>query len=192
MSNIDVSHHRKSRTQMSVRRGGSRLEQLVGDPRERANDHHRVRVQSAPYDVYRAANGGPVLHRRASELHYDHIVASLESALPLESLYLSTHILLRFSISSRKEKPTARSLLAVGSGDSLKSALLHPIPSSRRHVVIRVDMPVPVDVIRVSFWMRVFIKMLPAAYRNYKLQSTPGACREEIQNSDTNNRNFIC
>ena len=39
-----------------------------------------------------------------------------------------------------------------------KSALLHPIPSSRRHV-IRVDIPVPVDVIRVDFWMRVFMKM---------------------------------
>jgi hypothetical protein len=59
----------------------------------------------------------------------------------------------------RKEKPTARSLLAVGSGDSFKIALLHPIPSSRRHV-IRVDMPVPVDVIRVDFWMRVFMKMV--------------------------------
>jgi hypothetical protein len=60
-----------------------------------------------------------------------------------------------------KEKPTARSLLAVGSGDSLKSALLHPIPSSRRHV-IRVDIPVPVDVIRVSFWLEMerFMKLL--------------------------------
>jgi hypothetical protein len=57
----------------------------------------------------------------------------------------------------RKEKPTARVLLAVGSGDSLKIALLHPIPSSRRHV-IRVDIPVPVDVIRVDFWMRFFMK----------------------------------
>ena len=33
------------------------------------------------------------------------------------------------------------------------------MPSSRRHVIIRVDMPVPVDVIRVLFWMEVFIKM---------------------------------
>ena len=40
---------------------------------------------------------------------------------------------------------------------SLKSALLHPIPSSRRHV-IRVDISVLVDVIRVEFWMEVFIK----------------------------------
>jgi hypothetical protein len=56
-----------------------------------------------------------------------------------------------------KEKPTARLLLAVGSVDSFKSALLHPIPSSRRHV-IRVDIPVPVDVIRVDFWMEVFIR----------------------------------
>jgi hypothetical protein len=47
----------------------------------------------------------------------------------------------------------------VGSGDSFKIALLHPIPSSRRHV-IRVDIPVPVDVIRAYFWMRVFMKMV--------------------------------
>jgi len=39
----------------------------------------------------------------------------------------------------------------------LKSALLHhPFPSSRRHV-IRVDMRVLVDVIRVAFWTRVVI-----------------------------------
>jgi hypothetical protein len=56
-----------------------------------------------------------------------------------------------------KEKPTARSLLAVGSGESLKIALLHPFPSSRRHV-IRVDMAVPVDVIRLAFWMEVVMK----------------------------------
>jgi hypothetical protein len=90
---------------MSVRRGGSRFEQLVGDPRERANDHHRVRVQSAPYDVYRAANGGPVLHRRASELHYDHVIASLESALPLASLYLFAHISLHFEFLRAKKNP---------------------------------------------------------------------------------------
>jgi hypothetical protein len=69
----------------------------------------------------------------------------------------------------RKEKPTARSLLAVGSGDSFKIALLHPIPSSRRHVVIRVDIPVPVDVIRVAFWMRMVMKMA-IAENNRKLR----------------------
>ena len=63
-----------------------------------------------------------------------------------------------------KEKPTARSLLAVGSGDLLKSALLHPFPSSRRHV-IRVDMVVPVDVIRVAFWMRVIMKLASCPLR---------------------------
>jgi len=57
---------------------------------------------------------------------------------------------------AQKQKPTARSLLAVGSVNLLKIALLHPFPSSRRHV-IRVDMPVPVDVIRVAFWTRVLI-----------------------------------
>ncbi len=45
-----------------------------------------------------------------------------------------------------------------GSGYFFKSALLHPFPSSRRHV-IRVDMPVPVDVIRVAFWIRVLINL---------------------------------
>jgi len=59
-----------------------------------------------------------------------------------------------------KQKPTARSLLAVGSVDLFTIALLsHPIPSSRRHV-IRVDMPVPVDVIRFAFWMVEVMKRL--------------------------------
>jgi hypothetical protein len=40
----------------------------------------------------------------------------------------------------------------------LRIALLHhPFPSSRRHV-IRVDMPVLVDVIRFAFWTRVLMK----------------------------------
>jgi hypothetical protein len=60
------------------------------------------------------------------------------------------------------KKPTARLLLAVGFGDLLKSALLHPFPSSRRHV-IRVDILVPVDVIRFDFWMMEFIKILSLA-----------------------------
>jgi hypothetical protein len=55
----------------------------------------------------------------------------------------------------------------VGSGDSFKIALLHPIPSSRRHV-IRVDIPVPVDVIRVDFWTRVVMKMSKKAEINYQ------------------------
>jgi hypothetical protein len=68
-----------------------------------------------------------------------------------------------------KEKPTARSLLAVGSVNLLISALLHPIPSSRRHV-IRVDIPVPVDVIRADFWMRVFMKMVGDTWNNYEVR----------------------
>jgi hypothetical protein len=65
---------------------------------------------------------------------------------------------LPYSETAQKQKPTARSLLAVGSVNLLKIALLHhPFPSSRRHV-IRVDMPVPVDVIRFAFWTRVFMK----------------------------------
>jgi hypothetical protein len=59
---------------------------------------------------------------------------------------------------AQKQKPTARSLLAVGSVNLLKIALLHhPFPSSRRHV-IRVDMPVPVDVIRFAFWTRAVME----------------------------------
>jgi hypothetical protein len=85
---------------------------------------------------------------------------------------MCAHVQLRFSeFFGAKEKPTARSLLAVGSGESLKIALLHPIPSSRRHVVIRVDMPVPVDVIRVFFWMRLVIKLLTTDNgNNYKIR----------------------
>jgi hypothetical protein len=87
-----------------------------------------------------------------------------------------------------KKKPTARVLLAVGSGDSLKIALLHPIPSSRRHV-IRVDIPVPVDVIRVDFWTRVVMKIFDAE-NNYKLRVVPRPRPGEIQNSDGCHRYF--
>jgi hypothetical protein len=64
-----------------------------------------------------------------------------------------------------KKNPPPDSLLAVGSVDLLKSVLLHPFPSSRRHV-IRVDIPVPVDVIRVDLRTRELIKgeNLPKAY----------------------------
>jgi hypothetical protein len=58
-----------------------------------------------------------------------------------------------------KKKPTARSLLAVGSVNLLKIALLHPIPSSRRHV-IRVDISVTVDVIRVALMVGIFMKKM--------------------------------
>jgi hypothetical protein len=75
-----------------------------------------------------------------------------------------------------KEKPTARSLLAVGSVNLLMSALLHPIPSSRRHV-IRVDIPVPVDVIRVDFWMRIIMKMANADFES--LIAYPGSRKKE-------------
>jgi hypothetical protein len=99
---------------------------------------------------------------------------------------VSAHGQLRFSVSWRilaaKEKPTARSLLAVGSGDSLKSALLHPIPSSRRHVVIRVDMPVPVDVIRVSFWMMFVMKFAIADNNDsYQLRLSNRAAQEKLK-----------
>jgi hypothetical protein len=39
------------------------------------------------------------------------------------------------------------------------SALLHPIPSSRRHV-IRVDIVVPVDVVRFVFWIAEFMQKI--------------------------------
>jgi hypothetical protein len=64
----------------------------------------------------------------------------------------------------RKEKPTARSLLTVGSVESLIIALLHPIPSSRRHV-IRVDVVMPVDVIRSMVWMDELINQHKDTFR---------------------------
>jgi hypothetical protein len=82
-----------------------------------------------------------------------------------------------------KEKPTARSLLAVGSGLS-KIALHHPIPSSRRHE-IRVDMLVLVDVIRVALWSLQLIDMLVSD----GFQNTARMVRMEIQNTDVTNRN---
>jgi hypothetical protein len=48
------------------------------------------------------------------------------------------------------------------------------MPSSRRHVIIRVDMPVPVDVIRVLFWMEVFIKMADTDNGSNYRPSLPG------------------
>jgi len=60
----------------------------------------------------------------------------------------------------QKFRPKAKTHRQIASGGGfrnlLKIALLHPIPSSRRHV-IRVDMPVLVDVIRVAFWLMEFI-----------------------------------
>jgi hypothetical protein len=79
----------------------------------------------------------------------------------------------------RKEKPTARSLLAVGSGDSLKIALLHPIPSSRRRV-IRVDVIVAVVVIRFPFWRDILIN---------RSQHTFEGTKGQMQNCDTEHRN---
>ena len=66
------------------------------------------------------------------------------------------------------------SLLAVGSGEFTEYLLHHPMPSSRRHVIIRVDMPVPVDVIRVLFWMEVFIKMADTDNGSNYRPSLPG------------------
>jgi len=83
---------------------------------------------------------------------------------------------------AQKQKPTARSLLAVGSVILLRIALLHPFPSSRRHV-IRVDMPVPVDVIRFAFWTDVFMKKLD-------FEDSPTARPCQIQNSDASHQDF--
>jgi len=134
---------------------------LVGDLSQSAYDDNGFRAQATLHDTNETADGGVVFDRRSSELHHYDIIVSLKSALSLES----AHDLLLELFRRQKEKPTARSLLAVGSGDSFKIALLHPIPSSRRHV-IRVDMPVPVDVIGVEFWMRIFIELSTAYWVN--------------------------
>lgn len=58
----------------------------------------------------------------------------------------------------------------------LKSALFHPFPASRRHV-IRVDMLVLVDVIRVVFWMETFTECLFAG-TTIQLQEYSASCPE--------------
>ena len=42
-----------------------------------------LRSDSVLHDADKASDGGSILHRRASELHYHHILASLKSALSL-------------------------------------------------------------------------------------------------------------
>jgi hypothetical protein len=51
-------------------------------------------------------------------------------------------------------------------------------------------MPVPVDVIRVSFWMEVFMKVFDPAYESCRVNINPWRRQEKIQNFDTNDRNF--
>ena len=120
-------------------------------------------------DSDQALEGRGVFHRGASEFHHHNIVASFKSAWSLCIHRIRLRSLRKIE---GKQKPTARSLLAVGSVVLLKIALLHPIPSSRRHVVIRVDIPVPVDVIRVAFWMRVVMKIVAATQEQLQGKST--------------------
>jgi hypothetical protein len=62
----------------------------------------------------------------------------------------------------------------------LKIALLHhPFPSSRRHV-IRVDMPVPVDVIRFAFWTRVLMKSGTAKTHNENIGQMPSRLNSKL------------
>jgi hypothetical protein len=68
---------------MSLRSSLSRVQELVGDPRERAHYDHGLRSDSALHDANKPSNGGSILHRRAPELHHHHVVASLKSALSL-------------------------------------------------------------------------------------------------------------
>jgi len=70
-----------------------------------------------------------------------------------------------------------------------KSALLHPTPSSRRHV-IRVDVPVPVVVIRLAFWTVTFIKTMMQTFDSNRSKLTARAIFKEIKNSDMSNQNY--
>ena len=96
---------------MARGRGLPSLEQLVGDPRQSADHDHWLRTDSALHNADQPAYGVRIFHRRASKLHHHHVVASFKSALSLCSAHIRRT---PFSI-SRKKKPTARSLLAVGS-----------------------------------------------------------------------------
>jgi hypothetical protein len=132
----------------------SGLQYLVGDLRQGAYDDYGSRSQAALHDTNETANGGGVFDRLPSKLHHYDIIVPLKSALPLES----AHFVLLLELFFAQKKPPPDRFWRWVRVILLKIALLHPIPSSRRHV-IRVDMPVPVDVIRVEFWMRIFIKI---------------------------------
>src|SRR5262249_48135174 len=73
---------------------------------------------------------------------------------------------------------------------SFLSVLLHPFPSSRRHL-IRVDMPVPVDVIRFAFWIAVVMKSC-GNYQELTISISGDNEKGKIQNSDRRYRNFEC
>jgi hypothetical protein len=150
MPHIDVPHRGESFAQMAVRCRVSRFQQLVGDLRESADHDHWLRILSALHDAGEAADRRRILHRRATELHHDHIVVSLKPALSL----LSAHI-----ASLLWQRKTHRQI-ASGGGFGwvilFKSALLHPTVlqktrNSCRHTYA-------VVVIRLAFWTRVFIR----------------------------------
>jgi hypothetical protein len=149
MPNINIPHKGEGRSKTPGGCGVPSLQQLIGDFGQRTHHQHGMSAQSASHNADQPPDRPHILDRSAAKLHYDSFVALFKPALPLLSAHSPNSLSGSFC---RREKPTARLLLAVGSVNLLKIALLHPIPSSRRHFVIRVDMPVPVDVIRVSLW----------------------------------------
>src|SRR5208283_4286247 len=111
MAYINVSHGGQRRTKMARSRRLPSFQQLVGYPGQSAHHNHRLRTASVLHNANQSTNGIRIFHRRASELHHDYVVASLESALSLQSAHLRRTPFLIL----RNKKPTARSLLAVGS-----------------------------------------------------------------------------
>jgi hypothetical protein len=90
------------------------LQQLIGNLRQRTDNYHRPRAEPAFDDSDESPNGGGVLDRRPTKFHYDHILTKLKSAL---SLWTAHVLSAPFFEIPQKQKPTARSLLAVGFGD---------------------------------------------------------------------------
>src|SRR5581483_5651216 len=111
---INIADRREREAKPAVGRGTPRFQELVGDFRQGANYDHRLPVIAALHDADQTANCIGILHRRASELHDHHVVVPVESAGSLAHC-----IRLHSEVFGAKKKPTARSLLAVGSGDSL-------------------------------------------------------------------------
>src|SRR5690349_414465 len=131
MANIDVANGGERPAEVSTGGRISGLLQLVSNLSQRADDHDGLADEPASHNSDEAANGGGILHRRATKFHHHNLLALFEPALSLKA----AHVVRSVPQKLGTKKPTARSLLAVGSVNFLKSALLHPFPSSRRHVI---------------------------------------------------------
>src|SRR5580765_5117300 len=83
MANIDLPSDGKGSTKMSLGGCSSSFEELIGNTRQCAYDHHRLRSDSTLHDFDQPPNCRRILDRRASELHHHDIFALIKSAVSL-------------------------------------------------------------------------------------------------------------